>query len=109
MLPASLVAVIVYVPSKSLLRPDNMRINLSSLKTPVRLEKEVVRELDGMLTLVVCTLLKLQCILCAWTAGEASKMTKAKVTCISSKPTTLPRTGCTVGGTEGGGREKATA
>ena len=71
-----------------------------------------VRESDGMLTLVPCTLLYVQCILCAWTAGEASKTTKAKVTCISSKPTTLPRTGCTVGGTEGGGGgglDKATA
>ena len=100
LLPASLVAVIVYVPSKSLLRSVSVRFNRLPLNMPVRLEKVAVTESVGMVMFIPCTLSKLQFMFCVLTAGEASKMTKDTVTCKNSRPTTLCWTCLTVGGTE---------
>ena len=105
-LPASLVAVIVYMPSNLLFRPERVRLNRSQLKLPVRLEKLVVRELVGMLKLFPFKSLKVHWMFSVWTSGEASEMVKAKVTLIISIPTILFWTACTVGGTEGGGGKK---
>ena len=107
-LPASLVAVIKYVPSKSLFRPERVRFIRSLLNTPVRLEKLVVRESTGMLKLVPSTAMNVHWMFPGRTSGEAPEMTKAKVTFISSKPTIHPRTASTVGGTEGRGEGKRT-
>ena len=57
-IPASLVAVIEYVPSKLLFRLETVRLNRSSLNIPVRLEKLVITESVGMLKLVPCTSIK---------------------------------------------------
>ena len=105
-LPASLVAIIVYMPSKLLFRPERVRFNRSPLKLPVRLEKLVVRELVGMLKLFPFKSLNVHWMLSVWTSGEAPEMVKAKVTLIISIPTILLWTACTVGGTEGGGGKK---
>ena len=105
-LPAPLVAVIVYVPSKLLFRPKRVRLNRSPLKLPVRLEKVVVKELVGMLKLFQFKSLKVHWMFSVWTSGESPEMVKAKVTLISLIPTILLWTACTVGGTEGGGGRK---
>ena len=96
----------MYVPSKSLFRPERVRLNRSPLNTPIRLEKVVVRESDGMLKLFPFKSLKVHWMFSAWTSGEASKIVKAKVTLIISIPTILLWTACTVGGTAGGGGRK---
>ena len=106
-LPASLVAVIVQVPSKSLVRPERVRLSRSLLNTPMRLEKVVIRKLVGMLKLFPFKSLKVHWMFSACTSGEVSEMVKVKVTLIPWIPTILPWTawclGSTVGGTEGGG------
>ena len=99
-LPASLVAVIVKVPSKPLVRPERVRLSRSLLNTPMRLEKVVVRRLVGMLKLFSFKSLKVHWMFSVCTSGEASEMVKVKVTLLSWIPTTLPWTACTVGGTE---------
>ena len=89
----------MYVPSKLLLRSVSVRFNRLPLNMPVRLEKVAVTESVGMV-MFPCTLSKLQFMFCVLTVGEASKMAKATVTCKNSRPTTLPWTCLTVGGTE---------
>ena len=103
-LPASLVAVNTYMPSKSLVRPRRVRLSRLLLKFPITLEKVVVRELVGMLMLPF-KFTKFHWMFSVCTSGEASEMVKFKVTFISWIPTILPWTACTVGGTEGQGGE----
>ena len=107
-LPASLVAIIVYVPSKALFKPERVRFNRSPLNTPVRLVEKLVIILSvGMLKEIPFKSVKVQRMLSVCTSGEASKMTKDTVTLISWIPTILSWTVSTVGGTEGkGGVEK---
>ena len=69
----------------------------------MRLEKVVVVESVGMLKLLPFTSLKVHWMFPVFTSGVASKMMKDRVTLISSIPTILPWSVCTVGGTEGGG------
>ena len=102
-LPASLVAVIVYMPSKLLFRPERVRLNRSPLNIPIRLEKVVVREPVGMSKLFPFKSLNVHWMFSVWTSGEASEMIKAKVTLICCIPTILLWTACTVGGTKGEG------
>ena len=89
-LPAALVAVTVYTPSKPLFKLERVRLNRSPLKTPVRLEKVVAVELVGMSKLFPFTSLNVHWMLCGCTSLEAFEMVKAKVTLISSIPTILP-------------------
>ena len=91
------------MPSKSLVRPERVRLIRSLLNTPMRLEKVVFRELVGMLKLLPFKSLKVHWMFSVGTSGEASEMVKVKVTFISWIPTTLSWTACTVGGTEGVG------
>ena len=103
-LPASLVAVVVYVPSKALFKPERVRFNRSPLNTPVRfVEKLVIILSVGMLKEFPFKSVKVQWMFCVSTSGEASKMTKDTVTLISWIPTILSWTASTVGGTEGRG------
>ena len=92
----------MYVPSKSLFRPERVRLN-GSLNIPIRLEKVVVRESVGMSKLFPFTSVKVHWMFSVWTSGEAPEMVKAKVTLIISIPTILLWTACTVGGTKEGG------
>ena len=99
-LPASLVAIIVYVPSKLLSKPERVRFSRSPVNTPVRLVEKLVIILSvGMLK--VFKSVKVQRMFCVCTSGEAFKMTKDIVTLISWIPTILSRIPSTVGGTEG--------
>ena len=101
-LPASLVAIIVYVPSKALFKPERVRFSRSSLNTPARLVEKLVIILSvGMLKVFPFKSVKVQRMLSVCTSGEASKMTKDTVTLISWIPAILSRTASTVGGTEG--------
>ena len=96
------------MPSKSLVRPERVRLSRSLLNTPMRLEKAVLR-LVGMLKLLVFKSLKVHWMFSVCTSGEASEMVKVKVTLIFWIPTILPWTACTVGGTgegEEGDREQ---
>ena len=97
------------MPSKSLARPERVRLSRLLLNTPMKLEKVVVRRLAGILKLLPFKSLKVHWMFSVCTSGEASEMVKVKVTLISGIPTILPWTACTVGGTErrgGGGGEK---
>ena len=91
------------MPSKSLARPERVRLNRSLLKFPITLEKVVVRELVGMLKLLPFKSLKVHWMFSVCTSGETSEMVKVKVTLLSGTPTILPWTACTVGRTEGQG------
>ena len=105
-LPASLVAIIVYVPSKTLIKPERVRFNLSLLNTPVRLVEKLVIILSvGMLKEFPFKFVKVQRMFCVCTSGEASKMAKDTVTLISWLPTILSLKDSTVGETEGRGGE----
>ena len=105
-LPASLVAIIVYVPSKALFKPERVRFNRSPLNTPVRLVEKLVIILSvDMLKDFPFKSVKVQRMFCVCTSGEASKMTKDTVTLKSWIPTILSWTASTVGGTEGRGGE----
>ena len=81
-LPALLVAAIVYVSSKSVFRPERVRLSRSLLNTPIKLEKVVVRTLLGILKLLPFKSLKVHWMFSVCTAGEASKIVKVKVTFI---------------------------
>ena len=95
------------MPSKSLVRPERVRLSRSLLNTPITLEKMVVSELlarlVGILKLLPFKSPKVHWMFSVCTSGEASEMVKVKVTLISWIPTILPCTACTVGGTEGRG------
>ena len=69
----------------------------------MRLEKLATFEIVGKSKFAIFTSVKVHWMLSVWTSGEATEMVKAKVTFISSRPTILPWTACTVGGTEGEG------
>ena len=70
----------MYMPSKSLLRSERVRLSRSPLNTPMRLEKVVVVESVGMLKLLPFKSLKVHWMFPVCTSGEAPEMVKDKVT-----------------------------
>ena len=72
----------MYVPSKSVFRPERVRLSRSLLNTPIKLEKVVLRRLVGILKLLPFKALKVHWMFSVCTSGEASEMVKVKVTVI---------------------------
>ena len=70
------------MPSKSVFRPERVRISRSLLNTPIKLEKVVLRRLVGILKLLPFKALKVHWMFSVCTSGEASEMVKVKVTFI---------------------------